>query len=87
MLIFKLIFKKLIYQNLLVIFGNNETDHHSKGFIFFYTLIQLIENVGLSTEFHQCVATSKSEMLTPDVSHTIISVRLENCLFHTQFWI
>lgn len=51
MLIFKLLFKKLIYQNLLVIFGNNETDGHSKAFIFFYTLIQLIENLGLSTDF------------------------------------
>lgn len=51
MLIFELLFEKLIYQNLLVIFGNNETDGHSKALIFFYALIQLIENLGLSTDF------------------------------------
>lgn len=63
MLIFKLLFKKLIYQNLLVIFGNNETDGHSKALIFFYTLIQLIENLGLSADFTSAQLLTKVRCL------------------------
>lgn len=55
----------------------------ARALLFFCTLIQLVENLDLSTEFHQCAGSRQSEMLMPNVSYTIVSIRFENFLFHT----